>query len=438
MRFKPFVILFLTCLLSYIGVQAQTIKERKIRKLFKRSEIMNNHFTGFALYDMDKQQMVYELNADKYFTPASNTKLLTFYTCLKMLGDSIPGLQYIIRGDSIICWGTGDPSFLHNALKGNAAVDFLSKSDKQLYFSSGRYQNSFYGAGWAWDDYNEYYQAEINELPITGNLARIYAGADGSLKISPAYFSDSLKCDSGYHPSAFTVRRNWAGNTFIYPAMPVPANFEQAIPWKTSNALTLALLQDTLKKAINEVQIPMPAGVKTIYNARADSVYKQMLQTSDNFMAEQLLLVCSASRFGILNTDSVISYSLKTYLADLPDKPRWVDGSGLSRYNLITPRDVISLLVKMPALKNEQVLRGLLPAGGLSGTLKDVYQTDNGQPFIWAKTGSVSNNYNQSGYLVTRKGKRLAFSFMNNNFNQPTSIVRAEMAGIMTYIHENF
>lgn len=437
MRIKPFAIFLIICLLGMVA-QAQTVKKRKVKKLFRQSEIMNDHFTGFALYDMDKQQMVYELNADKYFTPASNTKLLTFYTCLKILGDSIPGLQYIVRGDSLICWATGDPSFLHSTLKGTEAFEFLSKSDKQLYLSTDRYQSGFYGAGWAWDDYNEYYQSEINELPLNGNVARLYADKDGKLKIIPAYFSSSLKCDSNYHPPAFNVRRNQADNTFTYPAMPVPANFEQEVPWKTSTALTLALLQDTLKKTISEVHLPVPPDVKTIYNSKADSVYQLMLQTSDNFIAEQLLLVCSANRFGILNTDSVINYSLKTNLADLPDKPRWVDGSGLSRYNLITPRDLVSLLIKMPELKDEQALRSLLPAGGLSGTLKSAYQTDNGQPFIWAKTGSVSNNYNQSGYLVTRKGKRLAFSFMNNNFMLPTAAIRAEITRMMTYIHEDF
>lgn len=438
MRIKPFIVLLLLSLLGGTGVWAQSIRKRKIKKLINQSEILNGHFMGFALYDMDKQQMVYEVNADKYFTPASNAKLLTFFTCLKMLGDSIPGLQYITHGDSLVCWGTGDPSFLHSELKGNAAVKFLSTSDKQLFFSTGRYQNSFYGTGWAWDDYNEYYQPEINELPLEGNVVHFYTGNDGKLKISPEYFSGNLKCDSNYHPASFTIKRDWADNLFTYPPMPVPGGFEQDVPWKTSTMLTLRLLQDTLKKPVGEVHIPVPADIKTIYNAKADSVYKLMLQTSDNFIAEQLLLVCSAVRFGSLNTDSVINYSLKTYLPGLPDKPRWVDGSGLSRYNLITPRDMVSLLVQLPELKNEQILRDMLPAGGVSGTLKDVYQTDNGQPFIWAKTGSVSNNYNQSGYLLTRKGKRLAFSFMNNNFNQPTAPVRAEMARIMTYIHENF
>jgi D-alanyl-D-alanine carboxypeptidase/D-alanyl-D-alanine-endopeptidase (penicillin-binding protein 4) len=438
MRIKPVVVLLLLVLSGGLGVRAQTIKKRKIKKLISRSAVLNDHFMGFALYDMDNRQMVYELNADKYFIPASNAKLLTFYTCLKMLGDSIPGLQYVTHGDSLICWGAGDPSLLHRTLTGNATVSFLSKTNKQLYFDTGRYQNSFYGTGWAWDDYNEYYQPEINEWPLYGNTVRFRAGNDGKLEVSPRYFSDHLKCDSSYHPALFTIKRDWTGNTFIYPPIPVPIGFEQEIPWKTSTALTLRLLQDTLKRPIGELNAPMPADAKTIYNAKADSVYQLMLQTSDNFIAEQLLLVCSASQFGVLNTDSIINYSLKTYLANLPDKPRWVDGSGLSRYNLITPRDMVSLLVQLPELKDEQILRNMLPAGGISGTLKDVYQTDNGQPFIWAKTGSVSNNYNQSGYLVTRKGKRLAFSFMNNNFNQPTAPVRAEIARIMTYIHENF
>src|SRR6202000_2492504 len=80
-------------------VQAGHIRKRKIKKLFKHSSVVNDHFTGFVLYDMDEKRMVYELNDDKYFTPASNTKLFTFYTCLKILGDSIPTLKYAIHND---------------------------------------------------------------------------------------------------------------------------------------------------------------------------------------------------------------------------------------------------------------------------------------------------------------------------------------------------
>ena len=96
--------------MAYFGllttnIYANRIHKRKIRRLFRHSAIVRDHFTGFALYDMDQKQMIYQLNADKYFTPASNTKLFTFYTCLKMLGDSIPALRYSVRQ---IRWYSGN------------------------------------------------------------------------------------------------------------------------------------------------------------------------------------------------------------------------------------------------------------------------------------------------------------------------------------------
>lgn len=430
-----------TCflILTTLHLYAGKIRKHKIKKLFKHSVISKDHFTGFALYDMDANKMIYELNADKYFTPASNTKLFTFYTCLKMLGDSIPALRYTTHNDSLIFWGTGDPSFLQSGLKGVKAFNLLKNSDKKLFFSSGQYQNDFYGSGWAWDDYNDYYQAEITELPLEDNVAVIYADKNGEMQISPTWLKQYLKCDSNYKPAAFRVQREFLNNVFVYPAMKIPANYRKEIPWKTSTALTLTLLQDTLKKQVEEIHLPLIDSARTIFDANADTVYKHMLQPSDNFIAEQLLLVCSAVKFKTLNADSVIAYSKAHYLNDLPDVPQWVDGSGLSRFNLFTPRSIIKLLCKISdEMKNDSLLHSLMPAGGVVGTIKSAYKTDNGQPFVWAKTGSLSNNHNQSGYLITRKGKRLAFSFMNNNFVRPSREIRDEMVRIMTYIHDNY
>jgi len=433
--------LLTTAVFLFINTAADAgkIRKRKIRKLFKHSLIVNDHFTGFALYDMDAKKMIYELNSDKYFTPASNTKLFTFYTCLKILGDSIPALKYTTRNDSLIFWATGDPAFLHTELKGVNGYDLLKNSDKKLFFSSGHYKNDFFGNGWAWNDYNDDYQAEITELPMENNAAFLSADKDGALQITPTYLSQYLKCDSNYKPSSYKVQREFLNNTFIYPAMNIPADYHQEVPWKTSIALTLALLQDTLKKEVTEVHLPLPDSVKIIYDANADTVYKHMLQPSDNFIAEQLLLVCSSVKFKLMNADSVITYSKAHFLNDLPDEPEWVDGSGLSRYNLFTPRSIVKLLCKISdEMKNDSLLHSLMPIGGVAGTIRRAYKTDNGQPFVWAKTGSLSNNHNQSGYLVTRKGKRLAFSFMNNNFTRPTREIRDEMVRIITCIHDNY
>jgi D-alanyl-D-alanine carboxypeptidase/D-alanyl-D-alanine-endopeptidase (penicillin-binding protein 4) len=356
-----------------------------------------------------------------------------------MLGDSIPALRYQTRGDSLIFWGTGDPSFLHSDLKGVNGFNFLKGSNKQLFYSPGNYTGEFFGAGWAWDDYNDYYQAEITAFPIEDNVALLYADNDGNMQVKPSYLKRFLNADINYHPAQFKVKRDFISNNFVYPAGEIPQNYKQEIPWKTSLQLTMALLQDTLKKQVSLLQELMPLNARTVYNTNADSVYRRMLQPSDNFIAEQLLLVCSSVKFNTLNADSVINYSKAHFLNDLPDAPQWVDGSGLSRYNLFTPRDLVALLLKIQdEVKDETLLHSMMPIGGVAGTIKSAYKTDNGQPFVWAKTGSLSNNHNQSGYIVTRKGKRLAFAFMNNNFTRPAREIRDEMVRIMTYIHEEF
>jgi D-alanyl-D-alanine carboxypeptidase/D-alanyl-D-alanine-endopeptidase (penicillin-binding protein 4) len=410
---------------------------RKVNKQFKRSEIVNQYQVGFALYDPVEHKLIYGKDEDKYFTPASNTKLLTFYAGLKMISDSVPSLRYVLKGDSLIFWGTGDPSFLQTGLKGKAAYDFLKNSGKRLFFASGRYSGEVYGRGWSWDDYNDYYQAEITELPIMDNLLAVTV-SQNKLQVSPAALSNCIAPDFANTSTNFKVTRSVDQNSFGYPNLPVPANYHQQVPYKTSTVLTLNLLTDTLKKPIGLLKMQMPENAKTIYSMKSDSVFKAMLLPSDNFIAEQLLLVYSNQLGAELSSAKAISFVQQKYLSNLPGKPSWVDGSGLSRGNLFTPRELIAVLDSIyVTIHDNKRLFSMLPAGGKVGTLKNAYpSTDN--PFVYGKTGSLSNIYNQSGYIQTKKGKVYIFSFMNNSFVLPSAAVRAEIARIVTYIHEEF
>jgi len=410
---------------------------RKVNGLFKESEVLKKHYVGFALYDMSADKMVFENNADKYFTPASNTKLFTFYGGLKMTPDSIPALRYIEKGDSLIFWGTGDPSFLYAKLKGTKAFVFLKRTNKQLYFSPGRYKGDFYGRGWQWDDYNDYYQAEINEFPVMGNLLEVKE-KQGALTVSPRLFTDCVVPDSSAKASSFLVKRDFNSNRFNYPAIKVPQGYSQEIPYKVSLATTLALLSDTIERNVGLISMQMPTNAKTLYSLKSDSVFKEMMVPSDNFIAEQLLLVYCNQIGEDLSAEKAMEYIRENYLKELQDKPVWVDGSGLSRYNLVTPRDVIKLLELIYKEVNDQKrLFAMLPAGGKSGTLKNAYPKTN-EPYVFGKTGTLSNIHCQSGYVVTKRNKVYLFSFMNNNFVSSTTAVRDEMGKIITYIHENY
>lgn len=182
----------------------------------------------------------------------------------------------------------------------------------------------------------------------------------------------------------------------------------------------------------------MPLHAKTIYNVPSEQVYREMLLTSDNFIAEQLLLVYANQLNGKLSGTAMIKALLAKELKALPDYPRWVDGSGMSRMNLFSPADMIMVLKLIDReIHNREKLFSMLPAGGKTGTLKNAYPK-NDQPYIFAKTGTFSNNYNQSGYVVTKKGRVLCFSLMNNNFITPLASVKAEMAKMMIFIHDKF
>ena len=83
----------------------------------------------------------------------------------------------------------------------------------------------------------------------------------------------------------------------------------------------------------------------------------------------------------------------------------------------------------------EKVLE-FLPVGGKSGTLENYYDAD--KPYIFAKTGSLSNNYSLSGFIKTKSGKTLIFSFMNSNYTVPTSTLKKGMEEILLMIRDNY
>jgi serine-type D-Ala-D-Ala carboxypeptidase/endopeptidase (penicillin-binding protein 4) len=158
------------------------------------------------------------------------------------------------------------------------------------------------------------------------------------------------------------------------------------------------------------------------------------MHNSDNFFAEQTLLMVSNEKLGYMSDEAIIDTLLKTDFKDLPTKPRWVDGSGLSRYNLFSPKDFVYLLDKMKTEFGIERIKGILTTGG-QGTLKGYYENAVGS--IYAKTGSMSNNVSLSGYLFTKKNKMLIFSVQINSFSGNGRSGRRAIEKMLLQIREN-
>ncbi|MBC7421944.1 MAG: D-alanyl-D-alanine carboxypeptidase, partial [Ferruginibacter sp.] len=190
-----------------------------------------------------------------------------------------------------------------------------------------------------------------------------------------------------------------------------------------------------IDKLIKDSSKANAKNLSKIYSQPTDSLLKPMLYTSDNFFAEQSLLMVSNEHLGYMSTDAIIDTLIKTDLRDVPQKPRWVDGCGLSRYNLFSPFSFVYILNKA---KNEfgiQRLQSILPTGG-QGTLKNFYQKDSS--FIFAKTGSLSNNSAISGMLYSKKGKLLIFSVLANQFVGSATKVRHAVEKFLEAIREKY
>lgn len=369
--------------LSVYQANAQDIS--LIQRVLAQSPILKNHFVGFSLYDIEAHQFLLGVNEDKHFTPASNTKIFTLFTALKSIGDSIPALHYIEKGDSLLFWGTGDPTFLHPKLDVGTVYNFLSATDKKLFYVGGiPTEEPFYRMGWAMEDAEKHYQPAITGFPIYGNLIN---------------------------------------------QKPFPA----------SDTLFIQLLQDTLHKTVESIYYPKPSKVDTLYAAATQDVLREMMLVSDNFLAEQLMMVAAMNRYGEFHTARLRKEMEATYYAFFTDKTDLYDGSGLSPYNKVTPRSLVELLLliaeDIPQIESRHYL---FAAGGVEGTLKTNYSLKGGPPFLWAKTGTLKGVYCESGYIQTRSGRNLVFSFLHNNFVGTAKPLRKEVARIMTFIWKNF
>jgi D-alanyl-D-alanine carboxypeptidase/D-alanyl-D-alanine-endopeptidase (penicillin-binding protein 4) len=98
---------------------------------------------------------------------------------------------------------------------------------------------------------------------------------------------------------------------------------------------------------------------------------------------------------------------------------------------------MVRVLQKLYEEISRERLFHLFPAGGVSGTLENWYPGDP-EPYLYAKTGSLGNNHCVSGYLITKSGKTLIFSFMNNHFRHPSSEVKKRMQRIFEGIRDTY
>lgn len=414
------------------SVQKQIARSAK-EKVFSDSSLRTAH-AGISVYEPATGKYWFNYGGDKYFVPASNTKILTCYVAMKYLGDSIAGLEYALDDSFLVFRGTGDPTLLHPDYKSQPVINFLKQQQKKLVIGKANFTANRWGSGWSVNDITASYAPERSEIPVYGNTIRISKKGDSVIALPPLDASQLQMAE----PTNWRINFERPSlNENFFTAVRSNQNFTwREIPFVTGNHMSaFVYLMDTLRKEILLSTVPESGNWKKLYSRHTDSLLKRLMHRSDNFFAEQSLLMVSNELFGVMNDAKIIDTILKTDFKDLPQRPRWADGSGLSRYNLFTPQDFVFILNKMKNEFGMDRIKEIFPTGN-EGTLNNYYVKESG--FIYAKTGTLSGVVALSGFLYTKKNKLLIFSVLVNNHQASAAQVRKAIEKFITGLREQY
>ncbi len=433
-----------------------------------------NAFWGIVVRDLSSGEILYERNGRKSFIPASNTKLYTTAAALDRLG---PDFAYttsvwtdggIANGrlqGNLIIRGSGDPTIGGRFFEDDWTAVFRAWADSlrlkgvtsiggDLVGDDDLFDDLHLGFGWNWDDETFGYSAEIGALvfnegcvpfEISGSAPGTPARIRQPIRTPYVTFENRTVSVHGDSSRSASFSKKRASNHFIlagrYPegktdsdclATSDPTGYFLAVLHQTLIASGIAVLGDRVDVDDLSIRPDYKAeGYRKLFDHRSPPLLEIVRQTnkdSNNLPAEQLLKTLGAVKdsTGIGCAESGIRAATHTFARAAVDTSRLqlVDGSGLSRRNLITPEmtvDLLSYMYHHPDASVSQAYITSLPIAGIDGTLERRF-SNNGlaKATARAKTGHVGNVSTLSGYVSSAAGTPLAFSIMCNSFTVRT------------------
>ncbi|MEO8167942.1 MAG: D-alanyl-D-alanine carboxypeptidase/D-alanyl-D-alanine-endopeptidase, partial [bacterium] len=434
--------------LTVLSSSAYPTIKTKIDSLIPDSLFPPGHI-GVKVVSLKTKEVLYDLNSQFLFNPASNQKLYTSAAALEKLGESFQ-LSTVASIDStsntIYIKGFGDAVFSTADLDSLAKMVWRKLPVGRTWRVAGDvsyFDNEYWGYGWNWDDEPEYYQMFLTPLILNGNAIRLVA-KPGRLP------GDSLLVYT--EPSTSFVTLENRGRT-VMDSITTPVKLWRK--WRERlNVLTIdgdLKLRDTTGEHYDlslwqperyTVQvfaellrktgvIVYETAIDTVsrgafevarFSHPLDSVVTYMNKESDNLAAESFLKILGAEKKGGVGSAEAGAMVVREFLSENgidTTKLRVVDGSGLSRMDLTSPDATIRLLETMYRSRHFEAYLHSLPIAGVDGTIKNRMRRTPAQGNLRAKTGTLSSVTALSGYVQSADGEWLALSVMMMNYTNP-------------------
>lgn len=427
---------------------------------------------GAVVVSLADGDTLYRLNPARVFLPASNQKLLTGAAALEALG---PEYRFsttvwgsgqvrdgVLTGDLIVRGG-GDPTF-SGRLGEDPRAAMLAWADSLRARGITRVRGGIVGvdsifpgptlgSGWAWDDLQYGYAAEYGGLQFNEGVVTLQVVPSRAVGSPPVVVLDPPTQHVRIYNLATTappgsavdlaIRRDAAGpGVTVEGHIPVDTiAVTRTVAVRNPTAFFLSAMREALREAGVTVEgQALPAeewpvdrtGVveALLFTHRSpplSEILPAMMKPSQNQVAETLLLTVGRELRGEATATAgaaVVDSMLRAW--NLPaGELRMADGSGMSRYNLVSPRLLAGLLVEMDRRTERELWRASLPMAGVDGTLEGRMREPPLRENVLAKTGTLSGVRSLSGYLTTTSGEPVAFSFLvDHHLRSATSVDR--------------
>ena len=130
-------------------------------------------------------------------------------------GDSIPIINYKVLNDTLKISPTGYPLLSHPKYIDKDLAKFI-KEFRHIIYHIPKLDLNKYGPGWAWDDYNNYYQAERSEMPIYGNVIQAVKKSNGDIEITPDKYKIVFDFEQKKHINRSEIENNFSLNPSLF------------------------------------------------------------------------------------------------------------------------------------------------------------------------------------------------------------------------------
>ncbi len=437
-----------------------------IETIINRPEFKRSRW-GILIQDLDSDCTIYSLDAEKYFIPASNTKLLTTAAALLELGADfrITTPIYSVGEppflDSLIIKGKGDPSISTESLNDivrQLQLRGIKRIDK-LIIDDSYFDNFLINPSWEWLDIYSYYGTAVNSLILNENTVTLTVlpqkiGQKVSLnwsdEIALKQWQVSNEAITTTADRTYDIELDGVlGQPILKILGEIPVDHGADV-WDLAiidpanyfletfrNLLLQAGINvnqaEVIKQEDNNSEATM---ITKILSPPLPILLAEINQNSNNLYAEAILKILGKK----LNTDpdtEAIKLSLTKLEID-PESYVLEDGSGLSRHNLITPKLLVDLLSTIAKTDQGEIYRKSLAIAKTNGTLKNRFRQAKIPVNLWGKTGTLSGVTTLSGYLEIASGETIAFSILVNNSDQKHRISRQAIDEIILLIQNSY